>query len=96
MGSPLGMETDDRDHPDAETAGRKRGCGQDQQRGREVAPICASMLKATRKDVTGPIFAVRMNEIFLRAVAPAALSSHRAEDGRPRHTTEHGLAGRGE
>ena len=62
-----------------ETEAEKARVAKIQQMGPEkIAPICAYLLSDAAKDVTGQIFAVRMNEIFLiEPVAPGALGASR-------------------
>src|SRR6266581_6356784 len=63
-----------------------------QQMGPEkIAPVCAYLLSDAAKDVTGQIFAVRMNEIFLMSQSRPLRSVHRAEGWTPQTLAEHGI-----
>src|SRR5260370_19430577 len=57
----------------------------------KIAPICAFLLSDAAKDVTGQIFAVRMNEIFLMSQSRPLRSVHRAEGWTPQTLAEHGI-----
>ena len=45
----------------------------------KIAPVCVYLLSDAAKEVTGQIFAVRMNEIFLMSQSRPLRSVHRAE-----------------
>jgi NAD(P)-dependent dehydrogenase (short-subunit alcohol dehydrogenase family) len=45
----------------------------------KIAPLCVFLLSGAAKDVTGQIFAVRMNEIFLMGQSRPLRSVHRSE-----------------
>jgi NAD(P)-dependent dehydrogenase (short-subunit alcohol dehydrogenase family) len=45
----------------------------------KIAPVCVYLLSDAAKDVTGQIFAVRMNEIFLMSQSRPVRSVHRAD-----------------
>jgi len=57
----------------------------------KIAPVCAFLLSDAAKDVTGQIFAVRMNEIFLMSQSRPLRSVHRAEGWTPQTLAEHGI-----
>ena len=50
----------------------------------KIAPVAAFLLSDAAKDVTGQIFAVRMNEIFLMSQSRPLRSVHRGEGWTPR------------
>src|SRR4029079_9861449 len=57
----------------------------------KIAPVVAYLLSDESKDVTGQIFAVRMNEIFLMSQSRPIRSVHRAEGWTPQTIAEHGM-----
>ena len=56
-----------------------------------IAPLSVFLLGDAAKDVTGQIFAVRMNEIFLMSQSRPVRSVHRAEGWTCRTIAEHGM-----
>ena len=57
----------------------------------KIAPICAYLLSDAAKDVTGQIFGVRMNEIFLFSQNRPLRSVQRSEGWTPQTIAEHGM-----
>ena len=57
----------------------------------KIAPLSVFLLSDQAKDVTGQIFAVRMNEIFLMSQSRPIRSVHRSEGWTCRSITEHGM-----
>lgn len=57
----------------------------------KIAPVCAYLLSDAAKDVTGQIFGVRMNEIFLFGQHRPVRSVHRSEGWTPQTLAEHGM-----
>ena len=57
----------------------------------KIAPVVAYLLSDESKDVTGQIFAVRMNEIFLMGQSRPLRSVHRGEGWTPQTIAEHAM-----
>jgi hypothetical protein len=57
----------------------------------KIAPVVGYLLSDEAKDVTGQIFAVRMNEIFLMGQSRPIRSVHRGEGWTPQTVAEHGM-----
>ena len=57
----------------------------------KIAPVVAYLLSDASKDVTGQIFAVRMNEIFLMGQSRPLRSVHRGEGWTPQTIAEHAM-----
>jgi NAD(P)-dependent dehydrogenase (short-subunit alcohol dehydrogenase family) len=57
----------------------------------KIAPVVAYLLSDASKDVTGQIFAVRMNEIFLMGQSRPIRSVHRGEGWTPQTVAEHAM-----
>lgn len=57
----------------------------------KIAPLCGHLLSDAAKDVTGQIFGVRMNEIFLFSQNRPIRSVHRGEGWTPQTIAEHGM-----
>src|ERR1700748_517478 len=57
----------------------------------KIAPVAAYLLGDPAKDVTGQIFGVRMNEIFLMSQSRPLRSIHRGEGWTPQTIAEHAM-----
>jgi NAD(P)-dependent dehydrogenase (short-subunit alcohol dehydrogenase family) len=57
----------------------------------KIAPVVAHLLSDAAKDVSGQIFAVRMNEVFLMSQPRPLRSVHRAEGWSCASLAEHGM-----
>jgi hypothetical protein len=57
----------------------------------KIAPVVVYLLSDAAKDVTGQIFGVRMNEIFLMSQSRPLRSVHRAEGWTPATIAEHAM-----
>jgi len=57
----------------------------------KVAPLAVYLASDLSKDVTGQIFASRMNEIFLFSQSRPVRSAHRGEGWTPQTIAEHGM-----
>jgi len=75
-----------------ETEAEKARVARMQQMGPEkIAALAVYLLGDAAKDVTGQIFAVRMNEIFLMGQSRPIRSIHRGEGWTPQTIAEHGM-----
>ena len=75
-----------------ETEAEKQRVARMQRMGPEkIAPLAAFLLGDAAKDVTGQIFAVRMNEIFLMGQSRPLRSVHRGEGWSPSTLAMHGM-----
>ena len=57
----------------------------------KIAPLAVFLLSEAAKGITGQIFAVRMNEIFLMSQSRPLRSVHRAEGWTPETVAEHAM-----
>ncbi|MDX2425441.1 MAG: SDR family oxidoreductase [Cycloclasticus sp.] len=57
----------------------------------KIAPMAVYLASDTAKDVTGQIFAVRNNEIFLMGQSRPIRSSHRSEGWTPESISDHAI-----
>lgn len=57
----------------------------------KIAPLSVYLLGDAAREVTGQIFAVRMNEIFLMSQSRPLRSIHRSEGWTPQTIAEHGM-----
>lgn len=57
----------------------------------KIAPMAVYLASDTAKDVTGQIFAVRNNEIFLMGQSRPLRSSHRSEGWTPESISDHAI-----
>ena len=57
----------------------------------KIAPLVAHLLSDDAKEISGQIFAARMNEIFLMGQSRPLRSIHRAEGWTPQTLAEHGM-----
>jgi NADP-dependent 3-hydroxy acid dehydrogenase YdfG len=75
----------------ANYAAAKRVARMQQMGPEKIAPLSAFLLGDAAKDVTGQIFAVRMNEIFLMGQSRPLRSIHRDGGWTPQTIAEHGM-----
>jgi NAD(P)-dependent dehydrogenase (short-subunit alcohol dehydrogenase family) len=57
----------------------------------KIAPLAVLLCSDAARDVSGQIFAVRMNEVYLMSQSRPIRSVHRAEGWTPESLAEHGL-----
>ena len=86
------LEPPDRHHSDRDRGREGARQAKIQQMGPEkIAPLAAYLLGDAAKEVTGQIFAVRMNEIFLMGQSRPLRSVQRSEGWTPQTIAEHAM-----
>ena len=86
------LEPHDRHHPDRDRGGEGARRARSSRWGRRRSRrSCAYLLSDAAKDVTGQIFAVRMNEIFLISQSRPLRSVQRSEGWTPQTIAEHAM-----
>ena len=86
------LEPHDRHHPRPTRPSRRRGWSElKQMTPAKIAPMAVYLASDAAKDVTGQIFAVRNNEIFLISQPRPVRSVHRTEGWTPESVAEHAM-----